>query len=109
MSEEALRRHDILKNWDLRSVSFTSKPRVEPSFLTCSDWLVMNVLALDERLVIVDETDIEFANRMRELGMKPVFCQCSLRHVNSIGKASHCATVDLVCLGARIIHRSLQM
>ena len=57
----------------------------------------MNVLVLDGKKVIVDSTDTEFAEWMRELGMEPIMC--SLRHVNCIGGASHCATVDLVRLG----------
>ena len=94
VSETALRRHDVLRNWDLRPVPFTPKPRLDPPSYTCSDWLVMNVLVLDGRKVIVDEMDTEFAEWMEELGMEPIFCP--LRHVNSIGGASHCATVDLV-------------
>ncbi|KAL2049443.1 hypothetical protein ABVK25_010347 [Lepraria finkii] len=97
VSEEALRKHEILRDWDLRPVPFTPKPRLEPPSLTCSDWLVMNVLVLDGKKVIVDSTDTEFAEWMRELRMEPVLCP--LRHVNSIGGASHCATVDLVRLG----------
>ena len=94
VSEKALWKHRILRDWDLRPVPFTPKPRREPPSLTCSDWLVMNVLVLDGKKVIVDSTDTEFAEWMRELGMEPIFCP--LRHVNSIGGASHCATVDLV-------------
>lgn len=94
VSEAALRKHSVLRNWDLRPVPFTPRPRLEPPSFTCSDWLVMNVLVLDGKKVIVDQTDTEFAEWMRELGMEPVFCP--LRHVNSIGGASHCATVDLI-------------
>ena len=97
VNEEALRKHQVLKDWDLRPVPFTPKPRLEPPSLTCSDWLVMNVLVLDGKKVIVDSTDTEFAAWMQELGMEPIMCP--LRHVNSIGGASHCATVDLVRLG----------
>ena len=97
MSEEALRKHEFLRDWDLRPVLFTPKPRLEPPSITCSDWLVMNVLVLDGKKVIVDGTDTEFAEWIRELRMEPVLCP--LRYVNSIGGASHCATVDLVRLG----------
>jgi len=95
VSEKALRKHEVLKDWDLRPVP-TPKPRGGPPSFTCSDWLVMNVLVLDGKSVIVDERDTEFAEWMCELGMKPVFCPLS--HVNSIGGASHCATTDLVRL-----------
>lgn len=94
VSEKALRKHQVLSDWDLRPLPFAPKPRLEPPSFTCSDWLVMNVLVLDGKKVIVDETDTEFADWMRELGMQPIMCP--LRHVNSIGGASHCATVDLV-------------
>ena len=56
----------------------------------------MNVLVLDGEKVIVDATDIEFVECMRELDMEPIFCP--LRHVNSVGGAVHCATLDLVRL-----------
>ncbi|KAL8648074.1 MAG: hypothetical protein Q9226_006153 [Calogaya cf. arnoldii] len=94
VSEESLRKQAVLADWDLRPVPFTPKPRLDPPSYTCSDWLVMIVLVLDGRKVIVDETDTEFAAWMEELGKEPIFCP--LRHVNSIGGASHCATVDLV-------------
>ena len=94
VSEEALRKHEILKNWDLRPVPFTPKPRLDPPSFTCSDWLVMNVFVLDGKKVIVDHTDTEFADWMRELGMELIMCP--LRHVNCIGGASHYATTDLV-------------
>ena len=57
----------------------------------------MNVLVLDGRKVIVDETDTEFAAWMEELDMEPIFCPPRL--VNTIGGASYCATVDLVRQG----------
>ena len=93
-TKEALRKHEVLKDWELLPVPFTPPRRLDPPSYTCSDWLVMNVLVLDGHKVIVDVTDVEFANWMRELGMEPILCP--LRHVNSIGGAAHCASVDLV-------------
>ena len=94
--EESLRKHEVLRDWDLRPAPFTPKPRLEPPFLTCSDWLVMNTLVLYGKKVIVDGTDTESAEWMWEIGMEPIFCP--LTHVNSIGGAAHCVTLDLVRL-----------
>ena len=96
VSEESLRKHEVLRDRDLQPVPFTPKLRLEPPSLTYSDCPVMNALVLDGEKVIVDATDIEFVEWMRELDMEPIFCP--LRHVNSVGGAAHCATLDLVRL-----------
>lgn len=79
VSEKALRKHEVLRDWDLRPVPSTPKPRLEPPSFTCSDWLIMNVLVLDGKKVIVDSTDTEFADWLRELGMEPIFLSTETR------------------------------
>lgn len=73
---------------------FSPKPKLDSQSYTCPDWLVMLVLVLHGKEVLVDETDTEFAEWMRELGMEPIFFPS--RYVNVIDGASPCATVDLV-------------
>ncbi|KAL9108144.1 MAG: hypothetical protein Q9187_008333 [Circinaria calcarea] len=96
VSEAALRKREILKDWDLGPVPFTPKPRLDPPSSTCSDWLVMNVLVLDGRKVIVDEVDTELCGmdaRARD-GARLLPAKACQQH----GGASHCATMDLIRL-----------
>lgn len=37
VSEKALRKREVLRDWDLRPVLFTPEPRLEPPSFTCSD------------------------------------------------------------------------
>lgn len=94
VTEAALRKHRVLKDWDLRPFPFTPQVPEQPPLFMTSAWLAMNVLVLDGRKVLVEEQDVEFSRWIEELGMIPV--PCPFRHVNSIGGSFHCATVDLV-------------
>lgn len=93
-SEEALRKHDVLRDWELRAYPFPVHHRADAPLFMTSAWLVLNVLSIDERRVVVEAYDTEFAEWLRTLGMEPILCP--FRHVNSIGGSFHCATVDLV-------------
>ena len=54
----------------------------------------MNVLSLDEKRVVVEAEDEEFAEYIKTFDMEPILCP--FQHVHSIGGSFHCATVDLV-------------
>lgn len=94
VTETELRRHDVIRDWDLRAVPFTPEGHSQPPLFMTSPWLFMNVLVLDGRKVLVEEHEVEFSRWLEELGMVPI--ACPFRHVNSIGGSFHCATVDLV-------------
>ena len=94
VSEKALRKLDLFKDWDLHAYPYRPAPREIPPRYMTSGWLLMNVLSLDEKRIIVEAGDVEFANYIRERGMEPILCP--FQHVNSIGGSFHCATVDLV-------------
>ncbi|KAH8159762.1 hypothetical protein CIB48_g8484 [Xylaria polymorpha] len=96
VSEEELRKHEVFRDWELLSLPFTPAPRSPPSppLYMCSSWLVLNALSLDDKRIIVEANDAEFAAWLKTLGMEPIMCP--FQHVNSIGGSFHCATVDLV-------------
>lgn len=86
VTDDDLRRHAVLRDWELRAYPFVPQPRASPSppMYMCSPWLVLNALSLDERRIVVEEQDVEFAAWVRdEFGMEPIMC--SFQHVNSIG------------------------
>lgn len=92
----ALRQHAVLRDWELHAYPFVPKARAEgpPSYM-CSPWLVLNALSLDEKRIVVEQDDVEFADWLRtRFGMEPI--PVPFRHVHSIGGSFHCATVDLV-------------
>lgn len=95
ISEEELRRHEVFKNWELHAYPFIPKLRQSPPMYMCSPWLVLNALSIDEKRIMVEASDTQFASWVREMfDMEPILCP--FQHVNSIGGSFHCATVDLV-------------
>lgn len=95
--EAALRKHKLFQDWELHAYPHLPTPRENPPRYMTSGWLLMNVLSLDERTVVVEAGDVEFAEYVKELGMEPILCP--FQSVNSIGGLFHCATVDLVRQG----------
>ncbi|RYP75280.1 hypothetical protein DL771_002500 [Monosporascus sp. 5C6A] len=99
VSEHELRQHDVFRDWKLVACPIVPKPRQPPSppMYMCSPWLILNALSLDEKRVLVEANDKEFAEWLKTLGMEPILIPFA--HVNSIGGSFHCATVDLVRSG----------
>lgn len=96
ISEHELRQHEVFREWELVACPITPKRRQPPSppIYMCSPWLMLNALSLDEKRILVEANDTEFAAWLTTLGMEPVLIPFA--HVNSIGGSFHCATVDLV-------------
>ncbi len=94
VSEAALRKHKIFQDWELHAYPHLPAPREYPPRYMTSGWLLMNVLSLDEKKVVVEAGDTEFAEYIKKLGMESI--PCPFQHVHSIGGSFHCATVDLV-------------
>ncbi|RCI09205.1 hypothetical protein L249_1446 [Ophiocordyceps polyrhachis-furcata BCC 54312] len=99
VTESSLRRHAVFRDWELHGYPFPPPARDgddsgRPLYM-CSPWLVLNALSLDEKRIIVEAKDSQFANWVKEkFGMEPIMCP--FQHVHSIGGSFHCATVDLV-------------
>lgn len=94
VTEVSLRKHAVLKDWDLQPYPFTPEERDDPPLYMCSPWLCLNVLVLDGKKVIVEASDVRSMRWFESLGMECI--PCPFQHVNSIGGSFHCATVDLV-------------
>ncbi|PWY72945.1 hypothetical protein BO70DRAFT_341942 [Aspergillus heteromorphus CBS 117.55] len=94
VTEAELRSHEVLREWDLRPCPFRPVGCEDPPGFMASGWLCLNVLVLDGRRVVVEESDGMMASWLEELGMEVILCP--FRNVNSIGGSFHCATVDLV-------------
>ena len=91
----ALRRHDILAEWRLEPYPFLPNEASDgPPLYMTSPWLALNVLVLDGKRVVVEESDDRTAKWYEELGMECI--RCPFRHVYSIGGSFHCTTVDLL-------------
>jgi glycine amidinotransferase len=96
VTEASLRKHDVLADWDLEPYPFVPQdplPHEPPLYMT-SPWLSLNVLVLDGKRVVVEESDHKTLKFYESLGMQCI--PCPFKHVNSIGGSFHCATVDLV-------------
>ncbi|KAF2824235.1 Amidinotransferase family protein, partial [Ophiobolus disseminans] len=93
-SEEALRKHAVLRGWDLHAYPFVPKKRDDPPLFMTSGWLCMNVLSLSDKKVVLEEHDVEFADWVWQFGIEPILLP--FQNVNSIGGSFHCATVDLL-------------
>ncbi|CZS79670.1 unnamed protein product [Fusarium graminearum] len=94
VTEAGLRKHAVLKDWDLVPYPFTPKDRTDPPLYMTSPWLCLNALVLDGRKVVVEASDLVTLEWFESLGMECI--PCPFQHVNSIGGSFHCATVDLV-------------
>ncbi|KAK3939385.1 mitochondrial glycine amidinotransferase [Diplogelasinospora grovesii] len=97
VTEEELRKHNVFRDWELVAYPFVPQKRSAdcPPMYMCSPWLVLNALSLDEKRIMVEEKDTQFADWVREkFGMEPIMIP--FQHVNSLGGSFHCATVDLV-------------
>jgi len=60
---------------------------------TCSKWLSMNVLMLDQERVIVSNGEDDLIQAFRDWGFKPI--ACGFYHFESIAGGFHCATLDI--------------
>ncbi|KAK6544738.1 hypothetical protein TWF694_001423 [Orbilia ellipsospora] len=94
VTEDALRAHKVLANWNLVPFPFIPQAPEWPPLYMTSAWLPLNALVLDGERVIVEASDERTIKFYGELGMKCI--KCPFKHVNSIGGSFHCATVDLV-------------
>jgi glycine amidinotransferase len=86
----------ILKSWDVLVA-----PQPDPvvmRFSMCSRWISLNVLMLDEKRVIVDQSQPSLMKALREWGFDPV--PCDFLDYAPFGGSFHCATLDIRRRGA---------
>ncbi len=78
--------------WDILVCPEPNMPDSHPMY-TCSKWLNMNVLLLDEERVIVSKGEDNIIKAFKDWGFKPI--QCSFYFFKSIAGGLHCATLDI--------------
>jgi glycine amidinotransferase len=78
--------------WDILVCPQPDMPDSHPMY-TCSKWLSMNVLMLDQERVIVSKGEDSLIRALKEWGFKPI--TCNFYHFESIAGGLHCATVDI--------------
>jgi len=61
--------------------------------LARSTYLHINVLSLSEKLVLIEECEIEMYNLLTDLGFDVI--TCPLRSINEFGGGIHCSTLDI--------------
>jgi len=78
--------------WDILVCPQPNMPDSHPMY-TCSKWLSMNVLMLDQERVIVSKGEDNLIQAFKDWGFKPIVC--NFYHFESIAGGLHCATVDI--------------
>jgi glycine amidinotransferase len=59
----------------------------------CSPWISVNVLALDEKRVIVEQTQGSLIKALAGWGFEPI--PCPFANYAPFGGSFHCATLDI--------------
>ena len=78
--------------WDILVCPEPNMPDSHPMY-TCSKWLNMNVVMLDEERVIVSKGEDNIIKAFKDWGFKPI--ECNFYHFESIAGGLHCASVDI--------------
>ncbi len=78
--------------WDILICPEPLMPDSHPMY-TCSKWLNMNLLMLDEKRAIVPKGEDTTMRALKGWGIKPIPCRFS--HFESIAGGFHCASVDV--------------
>ena len=78
--------------WDVLVCPEPNMPDSHPMY-TCSKWLNMNMLLLDEERVIVSKGEESLIQAFKDWGFKPI--ECEFYNFETIAGGLHCATVDI--------------
>ena len=86
---------DILKTWDILVAPEPTpiSDRMLKITSLCGKWLSMNILAVDEKRIIVDPHHENMMRAMEKWGFEPI--PCDFLHYAAFGGAFHCATLDV--------------
>ncbi len=82
----------MLKSWD---ILVAPEPEPIPGYILsmCSKWISLNVLMLDEKRVIVEESQTSMIKALKSWGFEPI--KCPFLHYGPFGGSFHCATLDV--------------
>jgi glycine amidinotransferase len=82
----------MFKNWDIIKAPKPVKP-YDSALYFSSDWLTMNILSVNEKQVIVEETELPLIKLLNEHGFDPI--PVPFRNFYPFGGSVHCATTDI--------------
>jgi glycine amidinotransferase len=82
----------LFKNWDIIKAPKPVKP-YDSALYFSSDWLTMNILSVNEKQVIVEETELPLIKLLKEHGFDPI--PVPFRNFYPFGGSVHCATTDI--------------
>lgn len=83
---------EALKNWDVRDIP-PAHNDPEKKFTTTSPNLYVNLLSVDEKRVIVEESECYLIDFLADWGFEPI--PIPFKHHYPFGGGIHCATLDL--------------
>ena len=78
--------------WDILECPEPNMPDSHPMY-TCSKWLNMNVIMLDEERVLVSKYEDNLIRAFKDWGFKPI--EVNFYNFESIAGGLHCASVDI--------------
>jgi glycine amidinotransferase len=78
--------------WDILECPRTLMSPSDPKF-KWGKWFHMNCLNLDEKRVIVEQSEEPFIRALKSWGLEPI--PCSFRNFYPFGGSFHCATLDI--------------
>jgi glycine amidinotransferase len=87
----------MFKSWDI-IVAPEPDPMSESDtlgklFSMCSKWIALNVLNLDQKRIVVEQSQVGMQRTLREHGFEPI--PCEFVSYLPFGGAFHCATLDI--------------
>lgn len=83
---------EVLKSWD----KIWSPPMVDVGYhkvQRASVWIGVNLLSVDEKTVIVDNSQKELISELKKHGIESL--DCKIRHARTLGGSFHCVTTDV--------------
>ena len=87
----------IFRSWDLiiapEPDPMSDSDMLGKFFSMCSKWIALNVLNLDEKRIVVEESQKGMQRVLREHGFEPI--PCAFVNYLPFGGAFHCATLDV--------------
>jgi glycine amidinotransferase len=88
---------DLLQSWDIITAPepdpMTSSNMMAKLFSLCSKWIAINVLSLDEKRVVVEQSQKKMIGVLKDHGFEPI--PCPFVNYLPFGGAFHCATLDI--------------
>ncbi|WP_417884476.1 hypothetical protein [Vibrio rumoiensis] len=82
-----------LRDWDVITFKDPADIGYEFDWPRASEWISMNVLSIDEKTVIVEESQKVLADQLSKKGIEVELCR--FRHGRTVGGGFHCCSLDV--------------